>query len=68
MKIKINDREKEIEKSVSITELLKLENVKMVEMVSVEWNGTVLNREELDTTKVNESDEVNFLYFMGGGV
>lgn len=67
MKIKINDKEKEMQENVSIIELLKLENVKMPEMVSVELNGTILKRDEFEKTAVKENDEVNFLYFMGGG-
>lgn len=68
MKVKINDEEKEIQENVSIIELLKLENVKMPDMVSVELNETILKRDEFEKTKVKENDKINFLYFMGGGV
>jgi sulfur carrier protein len=36
-------------------------------MVSVQLNGEFLKREEFDSTLVREKDEVDFLYFMGGG-
>ena len=68
MKVKINDKEKEIQDNISILELLKLEEVKMPEMVSVELNGKILKRDEFDNTKVKENDEINFLYCMGGGM
>lgn len=68
MNIKINGEQEVIEKeSVTISDLLVLKNVKMPEMVSVEHNGDMLDREKFDSTQVNEGDEVEFLYFMGGG-
>lgn len=68
MKIKINGEEETIEKeAVTITDLLELKNVKMPEMVSVEHNGDMLDRENFSSTAVAEGDEVEFLYFMGGG-
>ena len=68
MIIKINGEEETIEKeAVTITDLLELKNVKMPEMVSVEHNGDMLDRENFSTTAVAEGDEVEFLYFMGGG-
>ncbi len=52
---------------MTVTELLKEQDVKMPEMVSVELNGQILKRTEFDDTEVNDGDEVEFLYFMGGG-
>lgn len=68
MKIKINGEDRVIDQaSVTIEDLLKLENVKMPEMVSVEHNGNMVDRENFQTTAVNEGDVIEFLYFMGGG-
>jgi len=68
MKIKINGEEEVVEKeSVTISDLLALKNVKMPEMVSVEHNGEMLERDNFSNTAVSEGDEVEFLYFMGGG-
>jgi len=33
----------------------------------VELNGEILERESFATTPVKDGDEVEFLYFMGGG-
>ncbi len=52
---------------ISVVDLLKAKDVEMPDMVSVQLNGEVLRREEFDTTMVKENDEVEFLYFMGGG-
>ncbi|MGL1893497.1 MAG: sulfur carrier protein ThiS [Spirochaetaceae bacterium] len=64
----INGEKKQISESIlMVTELLKVENVDMPDMVSVQLNGEFVEREDFDSTKVSEGDEVDFLYFMGGG-
>ena len=52
---------------LSVLELLKLKDVEMPEMVSVQLNGDILDRSAFETTVVNDGDDVEFLYFMGGG-
>jgi len=37
------------------------------EMVSVQVNGEFLPRENFNSTLIYDGDEVDFLYFMGGG-
>ena len=59
MKIKINGEEEVVEKeSVTISDLLVLKNVKMPEMVSVEHNDEMLERDNFSNTAVSEGDEV----------
>jgi sulfur carrier protein len=53
--------------TVSIAEILKINHVEMPEMVSVQLNGDFVERDSFDTTTVKEGDEVDLLYFMGGG-
>ncbi len=68
MKLTINGKAEEIELGAgTITELLSAKNVEMPEMVSVELNGTILRRADYGTTAVKDGDQVEFLYFMGGG-
>ncbi len=68
MNIKINDQDVVLEQDeITISELLTHQQVKMPEMVSVEHNETIVDRQRFDTHTVTEGDEVNFLYFMGGG-
>ncbi|MEI7504591.1 MAG: sulfur carrier protein ThiS [Paludibacter sp.] len=66
-KIKVNGKDQEIEKAISITELIALNNVAQPSMVSIQLNGEFVVRDDYDTTQVNDGDEVDFLYFMGGG-
>lgn len=68
MTITVNGKEKTVgADNPTVLELLQLENVKAPEMVSVQLNGKILRRDDVKTTPVNEGDELEFLYFMGGG-
>ena len=68
MKVTINGQIEEISAdSPSISDLLKLKSVEMPDMVSVEYNGDMLDRSAFDSTTVKENDDIEFLYFMGGG-
>ncbi len=64
----INGEKKQIsETDLKVTELLKVEKVDMPDMVSVQLNGEFVDREDFPTASVVDGDEVDFLYFMGGG-
>lgn len=68
MKITTNGTETEVEDGITVTRLLSVRDVKMPDMVSVELNGEILERADFGTTIVREGDQVEFLYFMGGGL
>ena len=70
MKLTINGKAETVEangEGLSVVELLARKDVQMPDMVSVQVNGQILNREEFETRQVREDDQVEFLYFMGGG-
>jgi sulfur carrier protein len=68
MKVKINGVVEDIaEKTMSIARLLELRKVESPEMVSVQLNGDIIDRSHYGKTTVTNNDEVDFLYFMGGG-
>ncbi|KOH44798.1 sulfur carrier protein ThiS [Sunxiuqinia dokdonensis] len=68
MNIKINGKESAIESTqVSVAEVLKANGVQTVEMVTVQLNGAFIAKEQLESTLLKENDQVDFLYFMGGG-
>lgn len=66
-KITVNGQLQEIEKPLSIAELIRLNNVLQPDMVSVQYNGEFVDREAYPTVVLSEGDEIDFLYFMGGG-
>jgi len=68
MKIKINGEEKKFSgDSMTVAELLKVGDVETPEMVSVQLNGSFVDKKDYASTFVSENEEVDFLYFMGGG-
>lgn len=68
MRILVNGKNKEIaEENIPIEGLLVQLEVESPDMVSVQLNGEIINREEYKTRRVKNEDEVEFLYFMGGG-
>lgn len=65
MLVKINGRTEEVE-GPTVLDLLKAKNIDP-HMVAVELNARMLERDHLATTPVNEGDQVEFLFYMGGG-
>jgi sulfur carrier protein len=65
-KIKLNDEEQEVTLPLSLTELIKA-NSATPDMVSVQLNGDFVTREKYDEISIKDGDEVDILYFMGGG-
>jgi sulfur carrier protein len=68
MDIIINgERETLAQESLTVAELLSLKQVDRPDMVSVQLNGEFLDRQQYAATQVKNQDELDFLYFMGGG-
>lgn len=67
MNIKINGENKNIKDGITVSEILKIENVEMPDMVSVQLNNEFVDRDKFDSTVLKENDNIDFLYFMGGG-
>ena len=63
MKITVAGNKKEYEDGITVAELIVKENVENPEYV----NDDFVERDDFETTKLNEGDAVEFLYFMGGG-
>ena len=63
----INGKEENVPNAVNVTDLLKERGVEAPEMVSVELNSEILNRNDFSNTYLKENDKLEFLYFMGGG-
>jgi len=68
MNIKVNGKDQAFDKELlSVSEMLALCNVSQPDMVSVQLNGEFVKKENYDGATVKEGDEIDFLYFMGGG-
>ena len=53
--------------SVSVEQLIQINNVQDPDYVSVQLNSSFVKRESFGETLLKENDEIDFLYFMGGG-
>lgn len=65
MQVKINGKPEEISGG-TVLDLLQAKKIEP-QMVAIEVNDTVLDRNLLATTSLNEGDRVEFLFYMGGG-
>ena len=66
-KLIVNGEDQEVQLPATVADLIKQNKVAQPEMVSVQVNEEFVDREEFATLQLNEGDEVDFLYFMGGG-
>ncbi len=65
MQVKINGKSEEVQ-SETVLDLLKMKKIEP-QMVAVEVNDKVLERDHFATTHLSEGDQVEFLFYMGGG-
>lgn len=65
MLVKINGKSEEVQ-GATVLDLLKARNIDP-HMVAVELNTQMLERDHLATTSVKEGDQLEFLFYMGGG-
>ena len=66
-KIYVNGDAQEVSLPLNVSELIQQNNVAQPEMVSVQVNEEFAEREDWESIQLKEGDEVDFLYFMGGG-
>ena len=66
IKISLNGKEQEIQSGMSVSDLLLKWKVRP-ELVTVEINETILQKLDYDGTKIQSGDNVEFVFYMGGG-
>ena len=67
MKITVAGEKKEVKDGITVAELITEENVETPEYVTVSVNEEFVDQAAFADTTIKEGDEVEFLYFMGGG-
>ena len=65
--VTVGGKRREIRENTTVEELLAIENVEMPEYVSVSVNEEFVQREDFKAHELKDGDEVEFLYYMGGG-
>ena len=66
IKIRLNGKEQEIAKDSTVSDLLLKWKIRP-ELVTVELNENILQKLDYDTTRIREKDQVEFVFYMGGG-
>ena len=66
-KIIVNGEQQDVSLPLQVAELLQLNQVEQPERVSVQVNEEFADRGDWEKIQIKEGDEVDFLYFMGGG-
>jgi sulfur carrier protein len=67
MIIKVNGENLESSDVLNIVQLLVVAKVESPDVVSVQLNGNFLDRKLFESTMLKDKDEVDFMYFLGGG-
>ena len=65
--IKVNGESQEVVLPMTVEELIKNNNVENPELVSVQVNEEFLDRNDYARRQVKDGNEIDFLFFMGGG-
>ena len=67
MEFTLNGKCMQMPEALTVEKLLVQQEIESPDMVSVELNDEILEKEMFATTLLQENDTVEFLYFMGGG-
>ena len=67
MKITVSGEKKEVADGITVSALIEQEQVETPQYVTVSVNEEFIDKDDFDTHALKEGDEVEFLYFMGGG-
>jgi len=67
MTITVAGEKKEVKDNLTLPELIELENVETPQYVTVSLNEEFVESAKVAETVLKEGDNIEFLYFMGGG-
>ena len=67
MFIKVAGEKKEYPEGLTVKEVIEKEDVETPQYVTVTINDEFVESGAFETTEVKDGDEIEFLYFMGGG-
>ena len=67
MFITVAGNKKEVKDGLTVAELIEQEKVETPRYVTVSLNDSFVENDAFESTVLKEGDNVEFLYFMGGG-
>lgn len=65
--IVLNGKKEEVQSGITILKLLEIKNIRP-EVVTVELNEKIIEKNKYPETILNASDRLEFVYYMGGGM
>lgn len=67
MRITVGGEKRDVDEALTIRKLIEIDKVEMPEYVTVSVNEEFISKDVFDSYSLKDGDEVEFLYFMGGG-
>lgn len=67
MTITVSGTKKEVADGLTLPQLIEAEKIETPEYVTVSINEEFVKKPDIESTILKEGDNVEFLYFMGGG-
>ena len=67
MILTVSGEKKEVADGLTVSALIELEQVETPQYVTVSVNEEFIDKDSFDSHVLSEGDEVEYLYFMGGG-
>lgn len=67
MNLRVNGENKIVQDNLTVAAFMGIEGVEQPDMVSVQLNGAFVDRNDYPVRVLKDQDEIDFLYFMGGG-
>ncbi|OGH04685.1 MAG: thiamine biosynthesis protein ThiS [Candidatus Lambdaproteobacteria bacterium RIFOXYD1_FULL_56_27] len=67
MELTVNGEKVQVADGLNLSGLLAAQKVENPDMVSVQVNGEFVEKDQYGSTQLQPGQEVDFLYFMGGG-
>lgn len=67
MVITVAGEKKEVKDGLTVSQLIVDENVETPQYVTISLNDDFVDRDAFESTILKEDDNIEFLYFMGGG-
>ena len=67
MKITVAGAQKDVAEGLTVAALIEQEKVDTPQYVTVSVNEEFIDSDKFDSRVLQEGDDVEFLYFMGGG-
>ena len=66
IKIKINGKKKEMNQSSTVASVVKKLNIPL-NKVAIELNREIINKKKIKNIKIKNNDNLEIVYFIGGG-